>query len=137
MLEDFKQKGTVNGFRRIPNGHISNLRYKNKIFFNMAKARGSNKGVKPNRNRNKPVRTVKVKKMRKCSLSRARKNFSVFEQQSHENKYESLQSTQDDDHGDGMVIVHEEGKRISSEDIDEVSVSDDGSTGDEQGDSDG
>lgn len=137
MLEDFKQKGTVNGFRRIHNGQISNLRYKNKIFFNMAKARGSNKGVKPNRNRNKPVRTVKVKKMRKSSLSRARKNFSVFEQQSHENKYESLQSIQDDDHGDGMVVVHEEGKRISSEDIDEVSVSDDGSTGDEQGDSDG
>lgn len=89
----------------------------------MSKRPSSGKGVKPNRNRNKPVK--QVKKMRKSSLSRAQKNFSVFQQQSHENKYESLQSIRDDgeDAGDEVVFLHDEGKDLNSDDIDEVSVS--------------
>ncbi|CDO91856.1 unnamed protein product [Kluyveromyces dobzhanskii CBS 2104] len=79
----------------------------------MSKRVGSAKGVKPNRNRIKPVK--QARKMRKSSLSRAQKNFSVFQQQSHENQYDSLQAIKDESEGIGL----------NSDDIDEVSVSED------------
>lgn len=68
-----------------------------------------------------------VKKMRKSSLSRARKNFSVFQQQTHENKYENLapivgeKGEEEDKHA--VIRIHDEGEEPGSE-IEEVEVSD-------------
>ena len=81
-------------------------------------------------NTKKPVRFrgrsgKQVRKMRKSSLSRVQKNFSVFQQQSHENKYENLKSIGDgDEAANGSSVNGNTDKNIGS-DIEEVAISED------------